>query len=162
MATWTPITDIGWTGKIITTTMWNANFGANGNMQYIKETYERYYQASIGNLPVPNNTVSTLASYTIPAGWGNGLYFIMLNVETLAPSDTPIGGRRQVSVDRNSTTIAANNFVSEATASGIKPTYNIALYRRLSAGDLIEYRFYQLGASSTTFVLRASIQKVGV
>ena len=86
MATWTPIADadISWTGKIITTAMWNQYFGANGNTQYIKETYARYYQALANTVSIPNSVTTIMDAYTIPVGFGNGLYFISFNVEPSA------------------------------------------------------------------------------
>lgn len=163
MATWTPIgsTNISWTGKIITTTMWNQYFGANGNMQYIKETYERYYVSLANTVSIPNNVTTIMNTYTIPVGWGNGLYFISMNVEPSAANELAANGRRVVVIGQNGGVAAGNNYVSVLSAGGIKPTYNITLYRRLQAGDVIDYRFYQLGTAAN-FVLRATIQKVGV
>jgi hypothetical protein len=160
MATWTPITDIGWTGKIITVTMWNTNFGANGNMEYIKETYARYYQASAATVSVPNNTTTTMASYTIPVGWGDGLYFISMNVEPSAANELAADVRRQVQISVGGV-LSSSNYVSVLSASGFRPTYNITLYRRLTVGTVISYNFFQLGTAAN-FVLRATVQKVGV
>jgi hypothetical protein len=36
------------------------------------------------------------------------------------------------------------------------------LYRRLTVGTVIDFRFFQQSATNTSFVLRASIQKVGL
>jgi len=162
MATWTPIaaTDISWTGRIITTAMWNQYFGANGNMEYVKEVYERYFQAFAATVSIPNAAATTMDTYTIPVGWGDGLYFINMNVEPSAANELAADVRRQVTISIGGVT-TSNNWVSVLSVSGIKPTYNITLYRRLTVGTVIDFRFFQLGTTAN-FVLRASIQKVGL
>ncbi len=162
MATWTPIaaTNISWTGKIITTAMWNQYFGANGNMEYVKESFERYFQAFAATVSVPNSAITTMSTYTIPVGWGDGLYFINMNVEPSAANELAADVRRQVTISIGGVT-TSNNWVSVLSVSGIKPTYNITLYRRLTVGTVIDFRFFQLGTTAN-FVLRASIQKVGL
>lgn len=163
MATWTPIaaTDISWTGKIVTAAAWNQYFGANGNMEYIKEAFERYFQSFATTVSIPNSATTTMDSFTIPLLWGDGLYFISMNVETSATNDSPIDSRRQTTISINGV-LASNNWISGSSASGIKPTYNITLYRRLTVGTVIDFRFFQVSATNTNFVLRASIQKVGL
>jgi hypothetical protein len=163
MATWTPIaaTDISWTGRIVTTAMWNQYFGANGNMEFVKESFERYFQSFASTVSVPNNVLTTMSTYTIPVGWGDGLYFMSMNAETFHTNDSPINFRRQTSIEVDGVA-TANNWISASSVSGIKPTYNITLYRRLTAGTVINFRFFQNSATNTSFVLRASIQKVGL
>ena len=161
MATWTPINDVVWSGKILTTSMWNTNFGVSGNMQYIKDAYVRYYQASTATMSIAQNTLTTMASYTIPTGWENGLYFISMNVEPSAVNELAADARRQVNIQVNSTVVATNNYLSVLSAGAIKPTYNLTHYRILNANDVIDYRFFQ-NSTAASFVLRASIHKVGI
>lgn len=162
MATWTPIatTDISWTGKIITAAMWNQYFGANGNMQYVKEAYQRYIDVSSVTASIPNNVITTMYSASIPVAWGDGLYFISMNVEPSAANELAADLRRQVQIVVGGVS-SSSNYVSISSAGGIKPTYNITLYRRLTVGTTISFNFLQLG-TATSFVLRSTLTKAGV
>jgi hypothetical protein len=141
--------------------MWNQYFGANGNMEFVKESFERYFQAFAATVSVPNSAITTMSTYTIPVGWGEGLYFLSMNVETFHANDSPVDFRRQTTISIGGVT-TSNNWISASSVSGIKPTYNITLYRRLTVGTVIDFRFFQQSATNTSFVLRASIQKVGL
>jgi hypothetical protein len=162
MATWTPIaaTDISWTGRIVTTAMWNQYFGANGNMEFVKESFERYFQAFAATVSIPNFTVTNMDTYTIPVGWGEGLYFISMDVEPSAANELAANARRQITISIGGVN-TSNFWVSFLSAGGFKPTYNITLYRRLTVGTVINFNFLQSGTMAN-FVLRASIQKVGL